>query len=132
MPQITPFLMFEGRASEAMSLYLSLFPDASVISMDRYGEGEPGAAGTVRHAVFSLAGQRMMCIDSPVAHGFTFTPANSLHVSFEDEADLDRVYGALSEGGAVLMPLGAYPFSPKYAWLNDRFGVSWQLSLAGP
>jgi predicted 3-demethylubiquinone-9 3-methyltransferase (glyoxalase superfamily) len=131
VPQITPFLMFEGRADEAMSLYLSLFPDASVLSVSRYGEGEPGAAGTVRHAVFSLAGQRVQCIDSPVSHGFTFTPAFSLHVTFETEADLDRVYQALSEGGGVLMPLAAYPFSPKYAWLNDRFGVSWQLSLAG-
>lgn len=70
-----------------------------------------------------------MCIDSPMKHGFTFTPAISLFVQCADEAELNRLYAALADGGAELMPLGNYGFSPKFGWVNDRFGVSWQLNL---
>jgi predicted 3-demethylubiquinone-9 3-methyltransferase (glyoxalase superfamily) len=129
MQTITPFLMFEGSAEAAMNLYLSLFPGSEIVSITRYGDEGPGAAGTVQHATFSLAGQRVMCIDSFVRHGFTFTPATSLHVTCDTEAEIDALYAGLSEGGQVLMPLDAYPFSRRYAWLNDRFGVSWQLTL---
>ncbi|MNP81219.1 3-demethylubiquinone-9 3-methyltransferase [compost metagenome] len=72
-----------------------------------------------------------MCIDSYVKHGFTFTPAVSLYVNCESEAEIDRVYAALSQGGQVLMPLGEYPFSSKFGWVADQFGVSWQLNLLG-
>lgn len=130
MQKITTFLMFEGRAEEAMTFYLSLFPGSEIVSISRYGEDGPGAPGSVVHAVFSLAGQAFMCIDSFVKHAFGFTPAVSLHVACDSEAEVDRLFAALSEGGEVLMPLDAYPFSPRYAWLNDRFGVSWQLTLA--
>lgn len=82
------------------------------------------------HALFSLAGQDFMCIDSPIRHGFTFTPATSLYVSCQSEAEIDTLFEKLAEGGMVLMPLGEYPFSKRYAWVKDRFGVSWQLSLA--
>lgn len=129
MQQIATFLMFEGRAEEAMNLYVSLFPNSRVEGILRYAENEEGPAGTVRHASFSLNGQPFMCIDSPAPHGFTFTPAISLFATCDTEDELDAVYAALSDGGQVLMPLGAYPFSRKYAWLSDRFGVSWQLSL---
>lgn len=128
-PQVTPFLMFEGRAEEAMSFYVSLFDDSKVESIARYGPEGPGKQGSVIHATFSLGGQRIMCIDSPVKHAFTFTPATSLHVTCASEEEIDRRFARLSEGGAVLMPLGEYPFSRKYAWLQDRFGVSWQLTL---
>ncbi|MNO02198.1 3-demethylubiquinone-9 3-methyltransferase [compost metagenome] len=64
-------------------------------------------------------------------HGFTFTPAVSLYVNCESEAESDRVYEALSQGGQVLMPLGEYPFSSKFGWVADQFGVSWQLNLSG-
>jgi predicted 3-demethylubiquinone-9 3-methyltransferase (glyoxalase superfamily) len=130
MQKITTFLMFEGRAEEAMRFYMSLFPDSEIRSISRYGENEAGAAGTVRHAVFSLGGQAFMCIDSFVHHAFTFTPATSLYVTCETESEIDALFAALSEGGLVLMPLDAYPFSKRYAWVNDRFGVSWQLALA--
>ncbi len=82
------------------------------------------------HAVFSLAGQRFMCIDSFVGHAFTFTPATSLFVECRTADEVDALFARPSEGGQVLMPLEAYPFSPRYAWVSDRFGVSWQLSLA--
>ncbi|KHL01920.1 VOC family protein [Sinomonas humi] len=128
--KITTFLMFEGNAEEAMDFYCSLFDDAEVISMSRYGAEGPGKEGTVQHSTFSLAGQPFMCIDSPAHHDFTFTPAVSLFVQCETEAEIDRLYAALSDGGGELMPLGNYGFSSKFGWVNDRFGVSWQLSLA--
>lgn len=128
--KITTFLMFEGRAEEAMTFYRSLFPDAEVRSLAKYGPEGPGAEGSVVHAIFTLAGQEFMCIDSAMEHGFGFTPAVSLYVDCADEAEIDRLYAALSEGGGVLMPLGNHGFSTKFGWVNDRFGVSWQLNLA--
>ncbi|MFE5402424.1 VOC family protein [Streptomyces sp. NPDC056580] len=127
--KITTFLMFEGNAEEAMTFYTSLFDDAEIVSITRYGADGPGADGGVRHATFSLAGEQFMCIDSPVKHGFTFTPAVSLFVQCADEAEIDRLYAALVEQGAALMPLGNHGFSAKFGWVNDRFGVSWQLNL---
>ncbi|MBB4910238.1 VOC family protein [Actinophytocola algeriensis] len=128
--KITTFLMFEGRAEEAMTFYRSLFADAEVRSLTKYGPEGPGAEGSVTHAVFTLAGQEFMCIDSAVQHGFGFTPAVSLYVDCADEAEIDRLYAALSDGGGVLMALGNHGFSTKFGWVNDRFGVSWQLNLA--
>lgn len=127
--KITTFLMFEGNAEAAMTFYTSLFDDAKVISISRYGAGGPGKEGSVQQATFSLAGQPFMCIDSPMEHAFTFTPAMSLFVQCASEAELARLYAALAEGGTELMPLGNYGFSPKFGWVNDRFGVSWQLNL---
>jgi predicted 3-demethylubiquinone-9 3-methyltransferase (glyoxalase superfamily) len=130
MHKITTFLMFEGKAEEAMNFYISLFAGSEIKSISRYGENEGGSAGAVRHALFALNGQEFMCIDSVVSHGFSFTPAMSLFVSLGTESELDKIYAALSEGGQILMPLAAYPFSKKYGWINDKYGVSWQLTLA--
>ncbi|MGW1809300.1 VOC family protein [Streptomyces sp. NPDC002078] len=127
--KITTFLMFEGVAEDAMTFYTSLFDDAEVVNVTRYGADGPGKEGSVQHATFSLAGQQFMCIDSPAHHDFTFTPAISLFVQCEDEAEIDRLHAALTEQGTELMPLGNYGFSAKFTWLNDRFGVSWQLNL---
>lgn len=129
MSKITTFLMFEGNAEVAMNFYVSLFPDSEIKSISRYVENEPGPAGTVKFAEFSLSGQPLMCIDSFVKHGFTFTAAMSLYVKCDTESQIDAAFAKLSEGGQILMPLDTYPFSKKYAWLNDRYGVSWQLSL---
>ncbi|MEU2391673.1 VOC family protein [Streptomyces sp. NPDC007369] len=127
--KITTFLMFEGRAEEAMAFYTSLFDDAEVIDITRYGAEGPGPEGSVQHATFALAGQRFMCIDSYVKHEFGFTPAVSLFVQCDSEDELDRLYAALAEQGAELMPVGDYGFSARFGWVNDRFGVSWQLNL---
>lgn len=127
--KITTFLMFEGDAEQAMSFYVSLFDDAEVVSVRRYGADGPGPEGSIQHATFTLAGVPLMCIDSPAKHEFGFTPAISLYVQCADEAEIDRLYAALGEGGTELMPLGNYGFSPKFGWINDRFGVSWQLNL---
>ncbi len=130
MQKITPFFLFEGTAEDAIHFYLSLFAESTILSLSRYEQNEEGPAGSVRHALFSLNGQEFMAIDSAVRHEFTFTPALSLHVRCETEAEWDRLYAALTEGGQILMPLDAYPFSRKYAWVNDKYGVSWQLNLA--
>lgn len=130
MQKLTTFLMFAGQAEEAMNFYISLFENSKVLSITRYGLGEAGAEGSVMHATFTLNGQEFMCIDSNIEHGFTFTPAMSIYIKCESEAEIDRLYDALSNAGQVLMPLDRYPFSEKFAWLADRFGVSWQLSLA--
>jgi predicted 3-demethylubiquinone-9 3-methyltransferase (glyoxalase superfamily) len=126
---VTPFLIFEGNATDAMSFYISLFPDAKIINVVRYGPGASGPEGSVMIASFSIAGQIVRCIDSPTKHDFTFTPAFSFFVECESEEQIDRLSAALSKGGKFFMPLGSYGFSRKFAWLNDRFGVSWQLNL---
>src|SRR5690348_3379626 len=115
MPRkIATFLMFQGIAEEAMDFYVSLFGGSQVRLVERYGPGEQGAEGTVKVAHFTLAGQDFMCIDSPVKHAFTFTPAISLFVDCESEAELDEAFRQLSAGGGVLMPLGSYGFSTKF------------------
>jgi predicted 3-demethylubiquinone-9 3-methyltransferase (glyoxalase superfamily) len=126
---VTTFLMFEGAAEEAMNFYVSLFPGSAIKHIERYGPGEPGAAGSVKRADFTLGGHHLSCIDSPIKHGFTFTPSVSLLVDCDDEAEFDRAFQQLSGGGALLMPPGNYGFSTKFAWVKDRFGVSWQLNL---
>ncbi len=127
--RLTPFLMFEGRAREAIDLYVSLFDDGRVLSLRPWGPDGPGAPGTVEHAELVLAGQRVLCFDSPVPHAFGFTPALSLYVACRDRAEIDRLFAALAEGGEVLMALDDHGFSDRFGWVNDRFGVSWQLNL---
>ncbi|GAA4219834.1 putative 3-demethylubiquinone-9 3-methyltransferase (glyoxalase superfamily) [Streptosporangium album] len=128
--KITTFLMFQGAAEEAVTFYTSLFDDAKIHTLVRYGSEGPGVEGGVQHATFTLAGQEYMAIDSNVSHAFTFTPSVSLYVQCESEAEIERLYAALSENGEPLMPLGSYGFSKRFGWTNDRFGVSWQLNLA--
>jgi len=128
--RITPFLMFTGQAEEAMNFYTSVFPDAEIEKIQRYGAGEGGAEGTVMRAVFRLQNQRFMCIDSPPMHDFGFTPSFSILVECPSVEEVDRIYALLSDGGSVMMPLSEYPFSDRFAWIGDRFGVSWQLSVA--
>ena len=129
MQKIITFLMFEGKAEEAMNFYISLFDQSSIVNMMKYGPGQNGTEGSVMHATFILNGQTFMCIDSSVKHAFTFTPSVSLYIACETEGEIDKLYNKLSEGGKVLMPLSKYPFSEKYAWVADKFGVAWQLSL---
>jgi predicted 3-demethylubiquinone-9 3-methyltransferase (glyoxalase superfamily) len=128
--KITTFLMFEGQAEEAIDFYTSLFDDSKIISMTMSGPDGPGgpdAEGTVQRALFTLNGQQYMAIDS-FGHNFTFTPAISLFVQCDSEEEIDMLYNKLSEGGEVAMPLNNYGFSTKFGWVQDRFGVSWQLN----
>lgn len=130
MEKVTPFLMFqEGNAEEAMNYYTSLIEDSAITSIVRYGANETGDEGTVMQATFTLKGQEFMCIDSNLKHEFSFTPSFSIYLTCSTEEELDNLYEKLGEGGQALMPLGDYGFSKKFGWLNDRFGVSWQLNL---
>lgn len=130
MKKVTPFLMFQnGYAEEAMNFYTSLIEDSAITNIVRYGANESGDEGTVMQATFTLKGQEFMCIDSNVKHQFDFTPSFSIFLTCDTEEELEFIYGKLSEGGQALMPLGDYGFSKKFGWLNDRFGVSWQLNL---
>jgi len=128
--RITPFLTFQNNdAEDAMNFYISLFDNSKVISMQRWGKDEPGKEGTIMHATFELDGQTFMCSDSPPIHNWNFTPAVSNYVECKNEEEIDRLFSKLSENGEVAMPLNNYGFSQKFAWVVDRFGVSWQLNL---
>lgn len=118
---ITPVLMYvgeqHGRAEEAINLYTSLIDDSKVVHMDRYGAGEMEPEGTVRQAAFTLHGQTFRAMDSGLEHNFTFTEANSFLVNCATQAEVDRLWAKLTDGGEE-QPCG---------WLKDRFGVSWQI-----
>lgn len=130
MGKVTPFLMFQdGKAEEAMNYYISIIEDSEITSIVRYGANESGDEGTVMQATFSLKGQEFMCIDSNLRHQFSFTPSISIFVTCDSEEEINIIYQKLIEGGQALMPIGDYGFSQRFGWLNDRFGVSWQLNL---
>jgi predicted 3-demethylubiquinone-9 3-methyltransferase (glyoxalase superfamily) len=122
--------MFEGKALEAMNFYVGLFPNARVLELRAYGPNEPGPEGSVKVAKFNIGDEIVMCSDSYVHHEFTFTPSISLFVTSNTEDEIDHLFAELSAGGQTFMPLGDYGFSRKFGWVQDRFGVSWQLSLA--
>jgi predicted 3-demethylubiquinone-9 3-methyltransferase (glyoxalase superfamily) len=124
---LTPHLMFTGQAEEAIRLYTAVFENSGIDELDRYSAGEPGPEGGVKFARFHVCGQSLTCIDSPPVHAFTFTPSISLMVTLNSAAEVDDAFTHLAEAGTVLMPLDAYPFSPRFGWVNDKYGVSWQL-----
>ena len=127
--KVTTFLMFDGKAEEAINYYVSIFDHTEILSIERYGPNEAGEEGTVLRGSFSLYGQVFMCIDSNMRHDFSFTPSMSLFVTCATEEEIGRLFEKLSQGGQVFMPLAAYPFSDKFGWLSDKYGVSWQLNL---
>jgi len=131
--RITTFLMFarehHGEAKEAIDFYVSLFPNSGINSIEYYGAEDSEPAGTVKAAAFTLNGQSLMGMDSAAPHPFTFTPAISLFVECESQDEIRRLYDALSASGTVLMPLDHYEFRKQFGWVEDRFGVSWQLNL---
>ncbi|QGZ37077.1 VOC family protein [Stappia indica] len=121
-------LMFQGNARAALETYEAVFPDFTIDMLELNGD-DTAAPGTVRMAKASFAGQSLIVIDSPIPHDFDFTPSMSLFVEMGGAETLDAAFARLSEGGKVLMPPDNYGFSPRFGWLTDRFGLSWQLSL---
>ena len=123
---VSTFLMFEGSAADALDLYSTAFPELEVVSEERTPDEEGGE--TLRAEVL-LHGHRLKLFDSVVSHGFTFTPSVSVFVDFGDEAEFQQALDSLSPNGVELMAPGEYGFSRQFAWIQDRFGVSWQLNL---
>ena len=126
---VRPFLMFQGGvASAALDFYCSLFSDARVDDIERYGVSGPGPEGTIKLARFTIGGQSVLCSDSFVKHAFGFTPSFSFFVDVGSEERVRELADRLKQGGQEFMPVGNYGFSTLFAWVNDRFGVSWQIN----
>lgn len=121
MGKITPFFMFDNNLGEALELYKSSFRDAEILDENR-------ANGSVMSATFSIYGQEFLSFNG--GPHFKFTPSISLFVNCKKNEDLEFLWNELKRDGSVLMELGSYPFSGKFGWLQDRFGVSWQLNLS--
>ena len=115
MQKITPFLWFDDNAEEAMNFYVSVFKNSKVGSVSRYGEAGPGPKGTVMSATFQLEGQEFMALNG--GPQFKFTPAISFFVDCETQEEVDALWEKLSAGGR----------KDRCGWLQDKFGVSWQI-----
>jgi len=142
--KITPNLWFEGNAREAVEFYVSAFTDNKILSDSYYPKtAEEGLAdfqldlaGEVLSIDFELSKQRFTAINA--GPEFKVNPSISFMLNFdpstEDQAreHLDELWQKLLDGGQALMPLDSYPFSKRYGWVKDRFGVTWQLILTDP
>jgi len=128
--QITTFLTFqENNAEEAMNFYVGLFENSKIIDVKRYGKDGPAKEGTIMVAKFELNGSQFACSDSYIKHNWTFTPGVSNWIECESDGEIENLFAKLSENGKVMMPLDDYGFSLKFAFVEDRFGISWQLNL---
>ncbi|MBI6116563.1 VOC family protein [Salegentibacter maritimus] len=128
--QITSFLTFQkSNAEQAMNFYVDVFNNSKVIEVQRYGNDGAGKEGTLMRGVFELNGKQFICSDSFIQHKWDFTPAVSNWVECETKEELNRLYKTLSESGDVKMPLDNYGFSKLFAFVEDKFGLSWQLNL---
>lgn len=126
----TPFMMFQGDAEPWLELVLSALPDSRLVSLERREIDADGSAGGVAMAFIEVDGLLVRVLDSPVEHAFTFTPASSFFVDVGDVVDHARIHAALADGGAVLMEPADYGFGTWFSWVQDRYGVSWQLNVA--
>jgi len=126
MQKIVPHLWFDTQAAEAAKFYTSIFKSSSIKTSSTL-DGTP--SGSVEMLTIALEGQEFMLLSA--GPYFTFNPSVSFLVSCETKEEVDRLWAALHEGGSELMPLGAYPFSEHYVWLQDRYGLSWQLMYNG-
>jgi len=131
MQKITPFLWFDNQAEEAAKLYTSVFKNAKIGKIARYGkegyEIHGREAGSVMTVEFELAGYKLAGLNG--GPHFKFTPAISFFVVGETEAEVEALWQKLSQGGMTLMELQKYDWSEKYGWLLDKYGLSWQVSL---
>lgn len=126
MQKIIPHLWYDKEAVEAAQWYVKLFENSRIINISTIPDTPSGDAETVD---FQLAGMRFSAISA--GPYFTFNPSISLMVACSNPEEADRLYASLSVNGTELMPLGEYPFSKRYAWIQDKYGLSWQLMLVG-
>lgn len=128
--QITTFFTFQkNNAEQAMNFYVELFDNSKIINVQRWGKDGPVEEGKIMRATFKLNGDLFMCSDSPPVHDWDFTPAVSNYIECENERGLINLFEKLSKNGKIMMPLDNYGFSQKFGFVEDRFGVSWQLNL---
>ncbi len=126
MHTITPHLWFDKEAREAAELYTSIFKDSRIKNMATL-HNTP--SGSVDLLTIELLGQEFKLISAGPL--FKFTPAVSFLVACETKGEVDTLWNELSKGGSVLMELGDYPFSERYGWTQDRYGLSWQVMFMG-
>jgi predicted 3-demethylubiquinone-9 3-methyltransferase (glyoxalase superfamily) len=124
MQRIVPHLWYDKKAKEAALFYISLFDQSKILDVTVI---EDTPSGDVEIVSFELAGQQFEAISA--GHFFKFNPSISLMVACNSIEEVNTKWKALSEGGTELMPLGEYPFSKWYSWVQDRYGLSWQLML---
>ena len=130
---IVPHLWYDKEANEAAEFYTSIFPDSKITNETALHDTPSGDAKLVN---FEIWGQKFMAINA--GPYFKFNPSVSFMVNFDPSREKDaskkinEVWNKLSEGGTVLMPLDRYPFSEKYGWVQDKYGLSWQLILTNP
>ena len=115
MQKITPFLWFDGKAEEAMNFYVSIFKNAKIVGVTRYGEAGPGPKGTAMTAKFELDGQEFVALNG--GPQFTFTEAISFVVNCATQQEVDEFWEKLSQGGE----------KSRCGWLKDKYGLSWQV-----
>lgn len=130
---IVPYLWYDKEAKEAAEFYASIFPDSKVTNIMTLHDTPSGQCDIVS---FEIWGQKFMAISAgPI---FKFNPSVSFMVNFDPSREKDatekinEVWNRLSEGGTVLMPLDKYPFSERYGWIQDKYGLTWQLILTNP
>lgn len=129
MKKITPFLWYHDAAEEALTLYASLIENSEITDVSRMPDENPESPGKVTIVSARLAGREVQAMNAGPDH--RFTPSSSMFVGCETVGQVDRLWEGLSEGGVALMPLDAYPFSERFGWVQDRYGLSWQISLTG-
>ena len=131
--KIVPHLWYDKEAKEAAEFYSSIFPDSKITNVSTIHDTPSGDSDIVS---FELYGQKFMAISA--GPYFKINPSVSMIVNFDPSREkdarekIDEVWNKLSEGGTALMPLDQYPFSEKYGWIQDKYGLSWQLSLTNP
>ena len=122
MRAITPHLWFDKEAREAAEFYVGLLPDSRITNATTLHDTPSGDTNVVS---FQLAGQPFMAISAGPL--FTINPSISFHIKCATPEEVDAVWAKLAPGGSPLMELGEYPFSKRYGWIADRYGVSWQV-----
>lgn len=131
---ITPNLWFDSQAAEAAEFYTSVFKNSRINKVTRYpdaGQETTGqAAGTVMTVEFTVEGFEFVALNGGPL--FSFNPSISFFVNCDNKEEVDALWAKLSAGGEALMPLDKYPFSERYGWIKDKYGVTWQLIYGNP